>query len=448
MEHKTAVESELFRTEKIPKILLKIAPPVMLAQLIQAMYNIVDSFFVGQYSEAALTALSVIYPLQLIIIALAVGTGVGVNTYMARLYAQKCPEKAEEAAGAGMVLALGTWAIFAVLSSLFMRPYVLTSAKAPEAVADAVVYGRIVCVGSIGAFLEGNWTKVHQSRGNMRRPMIAQTVGALTNIVLDPILIFGLGPVPATGVTGAAYATVCGQMAAATITAFGGISRPPERRQFAKYAKQIYWYGYASILMQALYTVYIVALNAILSGFSDAAVTVLGLYYKLQTFFFIPLIGLETCIVPVLSFNYAARSYDRCRETMKDTFLFSAVFMLVGGVCFGFFPSALLRIFSNSSEVLAIGKQAFPIIGASFVPAVFSLMTPVFFQAIGNGRVSVLLSVLRQIVCLIPIFWVLSRLGLSYTWFAFPISEVLVGCFGMALYRKTVKRWQTENHLS
>ena len=192
MKSKAGTDTEFFRTEKIPKILLQIAPPVMLAQLIQAMYNIVDSFFVGKYSESALTALSVIYPLQLIIIALAVGTGVGVNTYMARLYAQKMPGQAEETAGTGTLLALGTWFIFAIFSIFCMRPYVLTSANTPEAIESAVIYGQIVCIGSIGAFLEGNWTKVHQSRGNMHRPMVAQTVGALTNIVLDPILIFGL----------------------------------------------------------------------------------------------------------------------------------------------------------------------------------------------------------------------------------------------------------------
>ena len=409
MKSKAGTDTEFFRTEKIPKILLQIAPPVMLAQLIQAMYNIVDSFFVGKYSEPALTALSVIYPLQLIIIALAVGTGVGVNTYMARLYAQKMPGQAEETAGTGTLLALGTWFIFAIFSIFCMRSYVLTSANTPEAIESAVIYGQIVCIGSIGAFLEGNWTKVHQSRGNMHRPMVAQTMGALTNIVLDPILIFGLGPVPELGVA-------------------------------PLYIKQIYWFGYASIIMQALFTVYIVILNAILAGFSDSAVTVLGLYYKMQTFFFIPLLGLQTCIVPVLSFNYETKSYARCREIMRDSYGFSCVFMLVGVICFVFFPVQLLQVFSKSSEVIAIGKNAFPIIGASFIPAVFSLMTPVFFQAIGNGKISLFLSVMRQICCLIPIFWLLSLIDLRLTWFAFPISEVLVGVTGIVLYYKEIKR--------
>ena len=320
MKSKAGTDTEFFRTEKIPKILLQIAPPVMLAQLIQAMYNIVDSFFVGKYSEPALTALSVIYPLQLIIIALAVGTGVGVNTYMARLYAQKMPGQAEETAGTGTLLALGTWFIFAIFSIFCMRPYVLTSANTPEAIESAVIYGQIVCIGSIGAFLEGNWTKVHQSRGNMHRPMVAQTVGALTNIMLDPILIFGLGPVPELGVAGAAYATVCGQVAAAVITSFGGVGRLPERTKMPLYIKQIYWFGYASIIMQALFTVYIVILNAILAGFSDSAVTVLGLYYKMQTFFFIPLMGLQTCIATIrLTFSCEIiRSHSKTHKTNND----------------------------------------------------------------------------------------------------------------------------------
>lgn len=275
--------------------------------------------------------------------------------------------------------------------------------------------------------------------------MIAQMVGALTNIVLDPVLIFGLGPVPEMGVAGAAYATVCGQLAAAVITAFGSIHRPPDWKKFIMYTKQVYKLGYASILMQAMYTVYIVILNAVLAGFSDSAVTVLGLYYKMQTFFFIPLMGLQTCIVPVLSFNYATKSYLRCREIMKDSYLFSCAFMVVGMICFIFFPTELLKIFSNSSEVIAIGKNAFPIIGSSFIPAVFSLMTPVFFQAIGNGKVSLFLSVMRQIFCLIPIFWVLSLIGLRFTWFAFPISEVLVGALGMVLYRKKVRGWSSDH---
>ena len=434
-------ENDFFGKEKISKILLQIAPPVMLAQLIQALYNIVDSFFVGQYSANALTALSVIYPLQLIIVALAVGTGVGVNTYMARKYAQQAPDAADAAAGTGMLLALGTWAVFAAVSALIMAPYVRTSASSPEAVTDAIVYGRIVCIGSIGAFLEGCWTKVHQAQGNMRLPMIAQIVGALVNIVLDPLLIFGLGAIPAMGVAGAALATVAGQLAAAVITGVRGFRRPP-RKRMAHYARQIYKLGYPSILMQALYTVYIVGLNMILAGFSDAAVTVLGLYYKLQTFFFIPLLGLQTCIVPVISYNYARAAYRRCRDTVKCSIAFSLAVMVVGAAAFILLPGTLIRVFSRDAEVLAIGCQAFPIIGSSFLPAVVSLMMPVFFQAIGYGRSSLALSLLRQIVCLLPLFWLLAHLGLGYTWFAFPLAEIISGGVGLVLYLRVIRRWQ------
>lgn len=444
MGRKGLSDPNFFGTEKISKILFRTAPPVMLAQLIQALYNIVDSFFVGRYSDEALTALSVIYPVQLIIIALAVGTGVGVNTYMARKFAQGKSKDADEAGGTGMLLGFVTWIVFALVSVLVMKPYVMTSAKSPEAVADAVTYGNIVCIGSIGAFLEGNWTKVLQARGNMKRPMAAQIIGALTNIVLDPLLIFGVGFLPEMGVAGAAYATVCGQIIAAIITGIKGFCKPPEIKKLPHYIKMIYRYGYPSIIMQLLYTVYIVALNVILAGFSDSAVTVLGLYYKAQSFFFIPLFGLQTCIVPVLSYNYANKSYRRCRDLMNFSCFISAAFMIVGIICFVFFPEKLMSVFSKSEAVMEIGSVAFPIIGASFLPAVISLMMPVFFQAIGYGGTSLMLSLTRQVFCLIPIFRILAEFGLNYTWCAFPISEIIAGGIGLVIYFSVLRKWKKE----
>ena len=289
--------AELFESESIWKILLHIAPPVMLAQLIQSMYNIVDSYFVGQFSGDGLTALSIIYPIQYIVTAIAVGTGVGVNTQMSRYYGRGQTEKADETAGTGTALALISWVIFALISAVSIRPFVEISASSPAAVDYAVTYGLIVCIGSPGVFLESCWSKVHQAGGNMRLPMLAQIAGAVMNIVLDPILIFGMGPIPALGVAGAAWATVAGQVLAAVITV-SGFRKIPGWKKLGYYAKRIYRLGYPSILMQMLFTVYIMALNVILAGFSDAAVTVLGLYYKIQSFFFIPLCGLETCIVP------------------------------------------------------------------------------------------------------------------------------------------------------
>lgn len=434
-----------FGQGSIGRILWKIAPPVMFAQLIQALYNIVDSFFVGMISDEALTALSVIYPLQLVIIALAVGTGVGVNTCMARAAAHGDRQDADRAAGCGFFLAVASWGIYTLIALPVMRPYVLTSCKVPAAVEYAVTYGNIVSAGSLGVFLEGNFTKVHQARGNMRRPMLAQAAGALTNIVLDPILIFGFLFIPAMGVAGAAVATVIGQVVSALIVAPGAAHRPPKPKELPRYIRRIYFFGYSSILMQLLYTVYIAALNIILAGFSDAAVTVLGLYYKLQSFFFIPLFGLQTCIVPVLSYNYEAGLRDRCRETMRLSFLISLVFMLLGVVCFVFFPDAMISIFSQSAEVHDIGRIAFPIIGAGFLSAVFALIPPTFFQAIGEGGRSAFLALLRQIFCLIPLFYLFSLLGLDASWIAFPVSETISGGVGLALYLGEIRRWKREN---
>ncbi len=441
----SAEQGSYFGTAKISKILREIAPPVMLGLLIQALYNIVDSFFVGQYSVAGLTALSVIFPVQFVAIALAVGTGVGVNTYMARKYAQGRTQDAAAAAGTGMVLELATWAVFAVLCYVFMRPYVLTSASEEEAITAAVTYGNIVCVGSLGLFLEANWTKVQQAGGGMRLPMLAQVAGALVNIVCDPLLIFGAGPVPAMGIAGAAYATVAGQLVAAAITFFKGWRRPPASlAAFCHYAGRIYAYGYSSILMQASCTVYIVILNIILAGFSDAAVTVLGLYYKWQTFFFIPLLGLMTCIVPVISFNYTCRQFARCRETVRLSCYISAAFMIVGFICFVIFPEQSLRIFSDDAQVLQLGCVAFPIIGTSFFSAVLSLMLPMVFLAIGAGRASTLLSLNRQIFCLLPSFWCFAQLGVDYTWLAFPFSETVSGGISYYMYRRLVKSWEKQ----
>lgn len=436
-EKARSVSPEFFGTESVWKIMLRIAPPIMLAQLIQAMYNIIDSLFVGQYSDDGLTALSAIYPVQLIIIALAVGTGVGTNTLMAKQYALKDEKGASHTAGVGTVLAVIMWALISVISIAFMGPYVAVSAQSPVAMQYANEYGMIVSIGSIGLFLEGNWTKVLQSEGNMKLPMIAQIVGAVTNIVLDPLLIFSAG----LGIKGAAIATVIGQITAAVIVGVKGARKPPEIKHIPCIAKSIYKLGYPSICMQALYTVYIAILNIILAGFCDEAVTVLGLYYKLQSFFFIPLLGLQTCIVPVLSYNYTSGDYLRCRRIFRSSLIISGVFMILGVLSFELIPTQLIGLFTQSETVKSIGAVGFRLIGASFIPAVFSFMTPVFFQSIGYSKTSTFLSVLRQLICLVPLFWIFSFIGLDYAWLAFPLTEVITGAISMGMYYYAVKRF-------
>ena len=440
-------EAEFFGTEKVWKILLKISPPVMLSQLVMSMYNIVDSLFVGQYSGHGLTALSVIYPLQLIITALAVGTGVGVNTYMSRLYARGEFQKAKDTAGTGTILAVLMWAIFASLSALIMKPYIRAMANAPDAIEYAYQYGMVVCIGSLGTFLEGVWSKAHQSHGNMVVPMIAQLSGAITNIILDWIFIFGMGKLAPMGVLGAAIATVVGQFVSAIIVGIKGSRKFPKPTIAWDCTKRIYKLGLPSIVMQMMYVVYILVLNAVLTRFCDEAVTVLGLYYKLQTFFFIPMFGLQTCIVPVISYNYAQRNYDRAKRVMNDAMLITAVFMLIGIVCFEFFPRTFIGLFSKDEKVLSIGQTAFRIIGSSFIPAVFSLMLPMFFQAIGKSVPSIALSLIRQVFGLMPLFYAFSFIGLDYTWIAFPVAETLTTIIGLILYILQLKVWKAEEHL-
>ena len=433
---------ELFGHQRISRILLRLAPPVMFSQLIQALYNIVDSFFIGRSGETGLTALSIIYPVQLLMIALAVGTGVGINTLMARKLGSGRNEESRKCAGMATPLALILWALFALAGFFFMPVYARLGSSTEEVISDVIIYGRIVCIFSFGLFLESGWTKVLQSEGNMRLPMLAQIIGAGVNIILDPILIFGLetdsasGTIifPALGIRGAAYATVIGQIAAALVVMKKGFRRPPKFSYFAPYAGLIFKLGLPNILMQSAYTFYILGLNLILKTFSDHAVTALGLYYKWQTFFFIPLGSMQTCVVPVISYNYGSGQLDRCRKTVRESILFGMALMSMGTLCFEFIAEPMFRFFTKDEEVIKIGVWAFKFIGVSLIPMVTSLMFPVVFQALGIVFKSCFLTILRTIVLFVPLGYLFSRLGLQYFWLTFPITESLTTAVGFFLY--------------
>lgn len=432
--------SQVFDGKSVFKVLLKIAPPIMLSTLIQSLYNIVDSYFVGLYSDAGLAALSVIYPIQLIIIALGVGLGVGVNTLMSHYYALNENIQANKTAGMGILLSFINWIIFSIVMIFLIKPYVSTSANTEETITYAVDYGLIVCIGSLGIFIESILTKIHQAQGHMKLTMIAQISGAITNIILDPILIFGFSFIPAMGIKGAAIATVIGQFVSMFIV-IKAYRVPPKLIDFTTYTKKIYHLAYPSILMQAMFSVYIISLNMILATFSEDAVTVLGLYYKIQSFFFIPLTGLQTCIVPFLSYTYAKCNYKKCNKITLESLSITLIFMILGALCFLIIPKQLISIFTKNENVLSIGLIAFRIIGPSFIPASFSLMLPIFFQAIGRTIPSVILTIVRQIVCLIPIFYLFSFIGLNYTWLSFPISETFTAIVGIILYLTEIKKW-------
>lgn len=431
--------TDFFGTESIGKILIKLAPPVMLAQLIQALYNIVDSLFVGRYADAGLTALSIIYPMQLLMIALAVGTGVGINTVMAAKLGEGNRKQAEEYAGVGTPLAVVMWLLFALICWFVMPAYAKMSTNSAEVIRDVIVYGRIVCTFSFGLFLESIWTKILQAEGDMKTPMIAQILGAVTNIILDPLLIFGLLGLPRMGIAGAAIATVGGQVVAALVVMKKGFRKSPAICVYKEHIAKIFKLGIPNILMQSAYTFYILGLNLILSGFSDQAVTALGLYYKWQTFFFIPLGAMQTCIVPVVSFNYASGNINRCKKTLTMAIAFGLVLMACGTLCFVTVPTQMLRVFTSDAQVIAIGKVGFRFVGISFIPMVTSLIFPVFFQAVGYSLKSSILTIVRTVVLFVPLGFLFSRLGLSWFWMTFPVTEVLTSLTGGLFYRQFLK---------
>ncbi len=428
--------ADFFGKAKISKVLFKLAPPVMLAQLIQALYNIVDSLFVGRYSETGLTALSIVYPLQLLMIALAVGTGVGINTVMAAKLGQSKKKEAEEYAGVGTPLAVVLWALFALVCWFIMPAYAKMSTESEAVIKDVITYGRIVCVFSFGLFLESIWTKILQSEGDMKTPTMAQIAGAITNIVLDPLLIFGMFGLPELGIAGAAIATVAGQVVAALVVWGKGFRKSPAKSVYPHHIAKIFCLGIPNILMQSAYTFYILGLNLILATFSDQAVTALGLYYKWQTFFFIPLSAMQTCIVPVVSFNFAAGNIERCKKTLRTAICFGLVLMAVGTFCFVLIPEQMLRVFTADALVVEIGKIGFRFVGVSFLPMVTSLIFPVFFQAVGYGLKSALLTVIRTVVLFVPLGYVFSRFGLNWFWMTYPVTEVITSTVGGIFYRQ------------
>ena len=439
--------SEIFAKEKISKILLRLAPPVMFAQLIQALYNIIDSLFVGRYSETGLTALSIIYPVQLLMIALAVGTGVGINTLMAARMGAGRQQEAEEAAGTGTPLALIIWALFAVFGFFFMPAYARMSTQSEAVIREVILYGRTVCVFSFGLTLESVWTKVLQAEGDMKTPMIAQIAGAAVNIALDPILIFGYFGFPSLGIKGAAIATVAGQIFAMFIgLSFLRKNRHVNIKVFRirinkDSAKDILEVGVPSIIMQGIGTLMTSLMNAILIAYDVLATTVFGVYFKLQSFVFMPVFGMNSGLMPILGFNYGAKNRARMMKALKLGLVFAFSFMTLCAVVFRFFPDALLGLFNASDEMKAIGEVALRSISITFPLAAISIMMGSLFQAMGNGYISMITSIVRQIFVLIPCAWLFGKLfGLDAVWYAWMAAEVVALIVSVLYFRKELKK--------
>lgn len=422
------------------KILMKLCPPVMLALLIQSVYNIVDSYFVAQYSAEGLTALSIIFPIQLLMTAIATGTGTGINILISRMDGSGDVKYQNNIVISGLFLGLINFLVFAVTGLLCMNAYCSFSSNQALVREMGIQYCRIIFAFSLDMFLEANCTKILQAKENLLLPMYAQIAGALINVVLDPLLIFGHLGFPALGIQGAAIATVIGQWCAMLIVLAAVLHKCPLKGKInLRNCILIYKTGLPSIIMQSLYTLYMVGLNLILKQFTESAVTVLGIYYKLQTFFFIPLMGLQQVILPIISFNYGAKDHIRVKQTLRCSIAVSCVVMLVGCIIFNAIPDKLILIFSKNQEILEIGRSALRIISVSFIPAAFVIMFTVYFQGVNKGNASISVTILRQIILLVPLAWLFHFKGLFFVWFTFPVTEILALFFCTWLYKKEMK---------
>ncbi len=436
----------------VKKLIINMSVPMMLSMLVQALYNIVDSIFVARLSEGALTAVTLAFPLQNLMIAVGTGTGVGVNAYLSRALGEKKFSKSDAAANAAILLAFFSFLVFALIGVFGAGSFISLQTGDPEIRAHGTAYLRIVMILSAGIFFQVTFERLLQSTGRTFYSMVSQMTGAVVNIIFDPILIFGFLGFPKLGVAGAAYATVLGQCVAASIGLAMNLKKNPELHfsisrilhPGAEVIKRIYAVGVPSILMISVGSVMSFFLNLILATFSSTAQAVYGAYFKLQSFFFMPVFGLNNGLIPVLAYNYGARNQGRIREALTFSLKLAVAIMTAGMLAFEIFPAALLSLFHASPEMTAIGVPALRIIGISLPIAGCCIMMGSIFQAFSVSIYSLIVSVGRQLVVLLPAAWLLSRLGdVNLVWLAFPIAEIvsliLSTYFFRRIYQSKVK---------
>ncbi len=434
-------------TTPIGPLLASMAVPMMISMLVQALYNVVDSIFVAQISQDALNAVSLAFPLQNLMIAVGGGTGVGMNALLSRSLGEKKQDQADQAANTGIFLFVLSAVVFGVCGFLLARPFFLAQTDITAIVDYGTDYARI-CLGlSIGIFSQFCFERMLQSTGRTFYSMITQLTGALFNIVMDPILIFGLFGFPRLEVAGAAVATVMGQIVAACLAVFMNLKfnrdvhiRLRAIRLDRAIAREIYRVGAPSIVMQSIGSVMTFGMNQILMGFTDTATAVFGAYFKLQSFIFMPVFGLNNGMVPIISYNYGAARLDRVRKTFKLTAVTATAIMVVGFAAFNLIPEALLGFFNPSEEMLSIGTVALRVISLSFLLAGFDIIAGSVCQAIGNPIYTLICSVCRQLVALLPAAWLLARTGvLDLVWLCFPISELVSLALSIVFLRRTMR---------
>ena len=424
-------------TQAIPKLLFSVSVPIIISMIVQALYNVVDSIFVAQFdSHAGTGALAIAFPIQNLLLSVSIGLSIGVNALLSRYLGQKNFDKADKTAGQGFFLMLCGYLLFVIIGFFFIKPYVAlqASAEGDELLFQySVEYLFIVCLGSIGVFVQIVCERLLQATGKSFYSMITQLTGAVINIILDPILIFGYFGLPAMGIVGAAVATVIGQIVAAVVGVILNLTINREIRITIKnmipdlhYLKEILIIGIPAVMMQAIGSVMTFAMNVILKAFSQTAMNVFSVYFKLQSFVFMPVFGLNSGMVPIVAFNYGAKHTDRIFKVVRLA-LFTAVgYMLLGFLTFQLFPDLLLSFFNADAEMLDIGRIALRRISLSFVFAGISVISISVCQALGKSIYSMFVSIGRQLVVLIPAAYLLSLTGnLSLVWFSFPIAELM-----------------------
>ena len=433
--------------QPVGKLLAGMAVPMMISMLVQAMYNIVDSVFVSRLSENALTAVSLAFPLQNLMIAVCAGTTVGMNALLSRSLGAKEQEKADRAANTGIFLALASFAVFCVIGLTFSHTFFLLQTDVEEIVTSGTIYAKL-CLGcSIGICCQFTFERLLQSTGRTHLSMCTQLLGALLNIALDPIFIFGLFGAPRLGVAGAAVATVIGQCTAAVAALVMNLKCNPDIHLSLKHirfhgptVKNIYRIGFPSIIMQCIGSIMVFGLNRILISFTTTATAVFGAYFKLQSFIFMPVFGLNNGMVPIIAYNYGAKKPDRVKKTIKLSIATAVSIMAVGLAVFELIPGPLLSLFDASENMLSIGIPALRIIGTHFLLAGFCIVSGSVCQAIGNPLYSLVVSVCRQLVVLLPAAWLLSQTGnLTLVWLAFPIAELMSLLMSSIFLRKTLR---------
>lgn len=417
----------------VGKLLITMSLPMMISMVVQALYNIVDSVFVSRVSEDALTAVSMAFPLQALCIALGAGMGVGVNALLSKSLGAKDNDMVNKSALNGLFMTFVSYLVLLVIGVFAVKPFYMIQTDSADIIQYGTDYLSVICCFSFGMFFQFTFERLLQSTGRTFQTMITQTVGAVTNIILDPIFIFGLFGVPAFGVKGAAIATVIGQIIAAVLALIMNIKVNTDIdfslkgfKPDIKIIGMIYKVGLPSIIMQSIGSVMVFCLNKILIVFSSTAVAVFGVYFKLQSFVFMPVFGLNNGLIPIMAYNYGAKKKDRMIKTIKCGLLIAFSIMSVGMVVFELFPDAILAIFEASDNMLAMGKVALRTIAIHFPIAAICIVLGSAFQALGNAVYSMFVSIARQLVVLIPVAYALSKLGnVNYVWWCFPIAEIM-----------------------